>query len=350
MPPRVSPSSGAVLTRGLSELQLQGLPTEHDVRPVETIVEAAAAASGLQGAKAPLLEALAQHGVQAAWQLQLADPEDWQAFAAPIGLKIAVKAELLKATIDQGVPMSELLRHFLLLPAADGTPPKRLRSIAAPFLSLLLVKPAERQGLMLKTFELTGVVSGLLLTVPIAILEFTERDAAQTGQADETIEEGWMDALAGFVFVNLALVTTICINSAMFVVSSGWQASTRYYEALMPIIGVTFHLFAYGGVFPLTVLVLNRLLLWAGSPVPVLVLNVWSFVMSQCSTHFLWSFHIKGMALELYHFPCWLMSIIRVTCAPLHFCRLSDAALEGPARQRALELRQLAGICESVVK
>ena len=97
----------------------------------------------------------------------------------------------------------------------------------------------------------------------------------------------------------------------------------------MPIIEIAFHLFLFLGIIPLTVLVLNRLFLWAGSPVPILVLSVWSFVMMLCSLHFLWSFHIKGIALELYHFPCWLMSIIRVTFAPLHFCRRCCAGRAG---------------------
>ena len=74
------------------------------------------------------------------------------------------------------------------------------------------------------------------------------------------------------------------------------------------IIGIAFHLFLFLGIIPLTVLVLNRLFLWAGSPVPILVLSVWSFVMMLCSLHFLWSFHIKGIALELYHFPCCVLA------------------------------------------
>ena len=240
---RVAPTG--VHTRRRSELHLQGLPTERDSRPVAKIVEAAAASASMPEAAAALLKVLAEHGITQAWQLELADADDWRLFGARVGMKIAVKAELAQHnTPAASVPSSQEIdirvRHFLLMPGPNGAPPKRLRTLSAPFLSLLLVKTADRQGLMLKTFKLTGLISGLLMPIPVSLLRFVAaRDEAQPLRSAASsiwsvpfTVDGWMDALAAFTFFNLSLVAITCIMLAMFTVSSGWHATTQYYREL----------------------------------------------------------------------------------------------------------------------
>ena len=55
--------------------------------------------------------------------------------------------------------------------------------------------------------------------------------------------------------------------------------------------------------------------------------------------HMIWSFHIHGMALEIFHFPPWVIVFVRYVLCPFHNRALLDKNLEPLARRRAAELR-----------
>jgi hypothetical protein len=77
---------------------------------------------------------------------------------------------------------------------------------------------------------------------------------------------------------------------------------------------------------------------------PLIIAAVVCLFVLNGSFHVIWRFHIQAMPLELYHFPCWTITIIRYVFLPWLASELSDKALEPKARKRAAELCQLAGI------
>ena len=62
------------------------------------------------------------------------------------------------------------LRNFLLLPGPNGEAPRRLGSVNAIFMALLLVPSTERQHLVIVLCELLTLVSGLMMPLPIVLL------------------------------------------------------------------------------------------------------------------------------------------------------------------------------------
>ena len=78
-----------------NRLLYQHSAAERDARPVEAVVDAAAARVGeAPSAAAALVDALGAHGVRWACQLEQADADDWARFGASTGLKLAIKVEL----------------------------------------------------------------------------------------------------------------------------------------------------------------------------------------------------------------------------------------------------------------
>ena len=76
---------------------------------------------------------------------------------------------------------------------------------------------------------------------------------------------------------------------------------------------------------------------------PILLVLAWViFIFNQMTQH-IWRFHIGGIALEIYHFPRWLITFIRMQ-VPQMCHTLSDEFIEPLARRRAEQLAQLAGI------
>ena len=69
------------------------------IRQTERVEMAAAQLNDRQAGWA-VSSALEANGVRWAWQLSLADPEDWARFGASTGLKLAVKQELLRPTAE----------------------------------------------------------------------------------------------------------------------------------------------------------------------------------------------------------------------------------------------------------
>ena len=118
-----------------------------DMRSVDVVVHAAAASVGEQDNAAPAVKAIREHGVRWAFQLAQAGAEDWRMFggavADPVGLKLAIKAELQHPSVsamdneaskltpveqptraEQDVP--DRLRTFLFLQDRRSRPPPRL--------------------------------------------------------------------------------------------------------------------------------------------------------------------------------------------------------------------------------
>ena len=103
-----------------------------------------------EDAAAAILAALEAENIQWAWQLSRLSAEQWTArlSVCTLGLQIAIQDALIDQPQQLGreVVLTPLLRNFLLLPAEDGSPPKRLNSLSAIFYSLLLTpSPSARR-------------------------------------------------------------------------------------------------------------------------------------------------------------------------------------------------------------
>jgi hypothetical protein len=136
---------------------------------------------------------LGQHGVVHGWQLEHLERADWAAAGATLGLRSAVRAVLLSpakaaGTVDAAEQqLTPFQQRFLLQP--DPSVASSLGSIDAAFFGTMLVVPAnEKQQLYLAAGELLGVLSGLILAIPLTFLEMPA--AGQDASAELTAEDG----------------------------------------------------------------------------------------------------------------------------------------------------------------
>ena len=65
----------------------------------------------------------------------------------------------------------------------------------------------------------------------------------------------WMDALATFAFCVIAWCCICAVALALFTATSGWQASMRYYEDLLPVVGTLLICLLFLGYYPLLALI-----------------------------------------------------------------------------------------------
>ena len=332
--------TGAPRATPLSATQQEG-----DDRPAQVIVRAAADRIGKENAAASVIDALENADIHWAWQLAHVpwDANEWLRFGISPGLKVAIAAELNR--VDSSAPeISEQLRRFLLLPEQDGSPARRLYTVNASFFTLLTVSREERQHLTLTLFELLALVSGLMMPLPMSLLRHpTPADKGWTAQASV---DDVTDAAATVILCALLFLTFISVACAMMTAAGGWRAEHGFYDAVVPVLGVCFHVLIYVCLLPLVIIVFWQGFIGAGSPYPMLIATLVALLLQPALTNFVHDFQAKGMALEMYHYPRWAMFFIRRVAAPAQATKLSDAALEPLAQKRAAELRERMGLAE----
>ena len=116
------------------------------------MLEAVAKKTSAHTKVAALAAALEANGIQSVSQLGQLDHGDWKDLNVTMGLKTAIKAELMEGPNgvdgpESAVEIPEKVRRFLLLPGEDGQEPQRL-GWSALFFGILTIAPAERQGLV----------------------------------------------------------------------------------------------------------------------------------------------------------------------------------------------------------
>lgn len=321
---------------------------------VARIVELAAAGIGAEDEASAVVKAMEASGVRWAWQLQHLQPHHWADFGASPGLETSIRHELqhpsttvsaCKAELYQAGAAAERLRRFLLLPGPDGQEPGRLHDPNGPLLTLLTVPPADRQKLMLTLCELLALVSGLMLPVPLQLIRLHSWTKSTSWTSLPSVED-WFDMLLMLSFTNLFLSIFISSFLAVMVSASGFNASLEYYDAIINILGPVFNITVFNILLTLTPMVFWHLFNVAGSPYPLLSMTLFSTVLYNRLTTLIWKFHIRGMALEIYHLPNYILCFpILITFGGL-WKDLSAVALKPKARLRAAELRKMMGIDE----
>ena len=251
--------------------------------------------------------------------------------ADPVGLKLAIKAELQHSSVsamdneaskltpveqptraEQDVP--DRLRTFLFLQDRRSRPPPRLFESSAFMLGLLTVPAADRQNLVIATCELIALASGLMLPLPLSFRR--HRASAILGIGTSFAEapglDDSMDALVAFAMASLAICTWFALSIAIFVAAGagGRNGSLHFYEPLTQIIAFTMFLFIFGGFWPLLSLLFWDMIMVSESPylaLAALLLSL-AFLLGLLTLNI--KFFIREMPLELYHMPRWLLAMI----------------------------------------
>jgi len=230
------------------------------VGSVKRVLDAAAKSIGGAGGEAAaeaVLARLEEQGVVHAWQLQHIEREDWAAAGASLGLRAAVRARLANQSVENLNPRSALRtaatsdtdamtpfqKQFLLLRSSSegnaGSAPSSLGAIGATLYGTLLTVPgSEKQQLYLAAGELLGVLSGLLVFVPMEFLR--EPDG------EPSMEASAFNAVAMVSFLSFLASLLGALIAAMMAVNQGWGATDSFYEGLNSMLGVSFVCFVIG--------------------------------------------------------------------------------------------------------
>ena len=309
-------------------------------------MEAAATRIGNSDTTA-VVAAFEDHGVSFAWQLVHATDSDYAACGASLGLKMAIKNELIESDESaaqdadgqcHGDEVHDRLRHFLLMPSLDGQEAQRLRDSSAIFLAILTVPPSERQGLMLCLLEMCVIISGLLLPLPLSVLRDYSSDHDRGWHISPSSGDG-MDALALFAFINMIFMAFLSVMLAMHTTCAGYHGSSQFYESAMSIIGALFVILLVGGLYPLIFLWSWFIFAAAESPYLAIGAEIMASVLAVGfgNTVFL-TFMLDQMTLEMYHLPDWMLTLGRMHNPHLAH-RFDMKVLENGARKRAAELQ-----------
>ena len=321
-----------------------------NARSVDSVLEAAGVGINAQ-ATAELATALQANRITFAWQLEQLDSGDWDKLNVSISLKVAVKAELANpshalATSPDAEEMPDWLRRFLLMPVPGYLEPQPMGELSAPFLSILITAPADRQHLMIVLCEMLALASGLFLTIPMGMRRGRAEAAAPAKGWDvpPSLDDG-MEALLSFTIIVPAITMMISVALAFAVAFAGWHGSFQFYRSAMFVFSVALILFLFGGVFELLILVFWQLFTEATCPYPLigvvlLVSLMWTFVQ-----YALIKFQLDAVPLEMYHMPRWMQTMFKQQpgAIPLR-ARFRDEALKPAAERRAAELRARCGI------
>ena len=326
--------------------------SDRDSRSVEEVLDAANHALGASEATASIAKAMADDGVRFAWQLEQAEAEDWARYGAAGGFKLAIKAE-----IDSPAPtpvkqedLPEVLRRFLLIPGRDGVEPKPMGSSSSMMLSLLTLQPSDRHNLVIVVCELMGLISGLMMPIPLSLIGMRSSDARHAGA-----ESGWwtllpttddlQDGFASWIFLLLVTTTFFSLLIAVFVTVAGKDASLQFYAAVMKVLGVVFQLFLFGGFWPLIVSFLWTMFTSQTSPWAMMA----AFLLGYAILIYLISITNAALAthmipLEFWHMGQGQRASLRYFHTPWHFKLMSREAIKPAAIKRAAELRQKMGL------
>ena len=332
--------------------QLSSKPStapEHDGRSIEAVFETAAVRFG-RAREPAVVESLVTSGVEHAQLLAEMSEGDWDRVGVSLGLKLAVKAELadpsqLPRLVKQD-HIDKTIRQFLLLPGEDGQEAKPLSTFSSWFLSMVATPVADRQNLLLALCELTALICGLFVPVP---LEFRRHGLYAT----ESVDKGWqvsptvadgIDALAVFIFFLNAFIAFFSVTMALCVASGGWHADDKMCQAVVGVLAIfVFVGFMHMVLWPLFFLTMWQSFTNASSPYPligswVIFYAVWMGIGSM-----LFVMMTDVMPLEIYHMPWWLKKDLKHSMPWLRK-KLSDEYLIPRAKLRAAKLAAQMGI------
>lgn len=306
-----------------------------DTRTAGAVFSAVAAHVADQAAAATAVEALKALGVQWAWQLTHLSDGDWEKINVKLGLKSVVKAELAHPTPPAATQVDELagerLRQFLLLPGPEGEV-QPLDRIGALGFGLLVVPPVQRQQMALGMFELMALMSGLLLALPVALLQMSD-------PADDVFNAGVF-----FVIFVLVFIAFMCVAFYVIVILSGWQAGLRYYETIATFISNIFAIFFICALWPTLGLVGWAYVRISSSPYPLVAAAILGFVVTHVTNAAVFkSVVTEVMPLQYFHAPSWWLAVINTVGGPMGVTVTREACWP-LAKSRAAELRSLASV------
>ena len=350
--------------------------TEAD-RPVRKVVELAAARIGLCKADVNcVIDSMESNGLYWAWQLMHCNASHWAQYGASHGLETAIRHELQNPTdtasgaeseIFQAGPTAEKLRQFLLIPGPDGLEPKPLGDPNAPLMTLLTVPRSDRQKLVVMLCELLALVAGLLLSVPLQLMQLHSQKISSSWTSLPSTDD-WFHVCLTILFLCQVLCIMGTCFTAVFVSASGFKGSLQWYGAVIGVLGMVFNLAIFGALLPVVPVVIWHMFDVASSPYPMIGVSLLSYLIANRLVTAIWTFHIEAMALEIYHLPssmrafiaCILVPNLRAqlttqythtrarthtrTHAHTHTCTHSHRALRPLARQRAGVLRAHMGV------
>ena len=303
-------------------------------------------------AAAAILAALEAENIQWAWQLSRLSAEQWTArlSVCTLGLQIAIQDALIDQPQQLGreVVLTPLLRNFLLLPAEDGSPPKRLNSLSAIFYSLLLTPVAERQAMLLAVCELLALINGLILAVPLSVMRtrMPPIDAPKGWDVWPTIDDG-ISTLGVAAFGTAFTAVILAAMIGILVASVGRFGGHLFYESVLPALVGVWTLFFVVMWMTIAQVVWHTITLSAS---PYLFfgllllgqgLNAVDALMFRCAA--------VGASLEVWHMPRWLRIFMHQSFAPLMKgdggkSLVGEELLWPAAERRAAELRAHLGI------
>ena len=317
-------------------------------RTIESVLDAVAVKKGERAQTEALASALMTNGIQHVCELEQLDRGDWDQLNVSMGLRAAIKAELVRqAQAAQEAHIAEELtpnlRRFLLMRTADGKEPQPIGSVRAMFLGVLIAAPADRQNLFIILCEMLSLLSGLILAIPIS-LQRTEPAIAKGWTLPPTLDDG-MNALVAFTFV-MSMFTALCaVFAAIFVAAAGWRGSFGFYESAMSMFNALVWMFTTA-FFCTMILAFWHFFTIASSPYLMIgAFVIWQIIGQIVSNCFFFPFMADAIPLEVYHWPVWYRKML---ISQLHSkslkAKYADEALKEAAERRAAELRARMGI------
>ena len=328
-------------------------PVPRDERTIKTILEAAAKSMGSTEDIEGIAAALEKQGVRFAWQLALLTPEHFRRVdGISLGLETAIQDVIANPTTESApakdIELTPALRQFLLLPAADGTPPRRMRALSAMFYSTMLLPIAERQEMCLVACELLSLVSGLFLTIPISFMDFrTMKDAPKGWNVWPDYEDG-MSMCSLAIFMSILTATVNSVIMAIFVALVGRSGSNTFYERTFTGLACTTAIFMIGNFLTLGMVVWQTFTV-SRSPYLVIFWILIGYQALSYLTAIMARGIIIGAPLELYHWPRWVFMVLIMMCPPVmkddQGRKLVDKkVIRAMAEARAKELRVQLGV------
>ena len=251
--------------------------------------------------------------------------------------------------------------RFLLL---SGESPSSLGSWAAAFLGTMLAVPGdEKQHRYLAAGELLGVLSGLLLPLPLEFLSTTS-----SGQ-DEPAELAPLDQ----IFNAVAFVSFVCILisllgsllAALMAVFQGWKATAAFYERssvhicsrlciyhshtsavalntladLNNMLGTAFFVFILGFWTLVAVVARSAIVACDGTILGWVPTAVFLALFQWCMNG--WAkLYANELSLELFHLPA-IFRLQFIVHHPSGFAEMQGSRLRDAAEKRALFLSTL---------
>ena len=336
-----------MMTQLLLRLTRSNTPACPDDRSVAAVFDAAAERFG-RAREPAVVEALVTSGVEQAQQLLQLSEGHWERLGVSLGLETAVKAELadpsqLPLLMKQDLT-DKRIRQFLLLPGEDGKEAKPIGAFSAFGLSLLATPPRERQNLLLALCEMTALVCGLFLQLPLEFLRHPSFAATEKGwDVTPTVADG-MDALAIVLFLCDAYLAVVAVFMALMVAAGGWEADDSFCQSALGVIaGIMMGGFLHMYLWPLLALAFWHGFTDATSPYPLLGSFVLIQVIINLFNTLMFTFMIDQFPLEMYHIPRWIKVDLRNSMPWLRH-KLKDDVIRIEAERRAAKLAAQMGI------